>query len=304
VDGWSLLVTDTAPPIPLRRRVLEYGRVVLPMVVLAFGLLMTVWIVRREIALTSFQSGFVAAVTHEFKSPITSIRLLLERITSGRMAPGDTPDRYFDAIGAEADRLERLVNRLLEARKLQEEHREYRFRRRDIGSLVHDAAERLQPQADAKRMTLTVTITPDLPQLDLDAESMSDAVANLIDNAIKYSSENSRVAVSVDREDDRIRVAVTDEGIGVLPADTERIFEPFFRSRRGDQGSVHGTGLGLSLVKATAAAHGGTVSVESDGRRGSRFVLAVLIAVRGPRMAPDETPGAVGPVGPPAATRR
>ncbi len=111
---------------------------------------MTVWIVRREIALTSLQSAFVAAVTHEFKSPITSIRLLLERITSGRMAPGDAPDRYFAAIDAETDRLERLVNRLLEARKLQDGQRDYRFHPEAIEVLVRDAVARLRPQAEAR----------------------------------------------------------------------------------------------------------------------------------------------------------
>jgi signal transduction histidine kinase len=302
VPGWSLVVTDTTPPVPVERRVLQYGRVVLPILVLAFGLLMTVWIVRREIALTSLQSAFVAAVTHEFKSPITSIRLLLERITSGRMAPGDAPDRYFAAIGAETDRLERLVNRLLEARKLQDGQRDYRFHPEAIEVLVRDAVARLRPQADAKGMTMTVTTVPDLPPVDLDAESMSDAIANLIDNAIKYSPDGSRVGVSVDREADRIRVVVTDDGIGVQPADAGRIFDPFFRSRRGDRANVHGTGLGLSLVKATVEAHGGTVAVESDGVRGSRFVFTVPMATRAPQVELNASPDAAGTIGPAAGT--
>ncbi len=304
VAGWSLLVTDLTPPVAFQRRVLDYGRVVLPIVVLGFGLLMTVWIVRREMALTSLQSAFVAAVTHEFKSPITSIRLLLERITSGRMGDGDSPERYLTAIGAETDRLEGLVNRLLEARKLQDGQREYRFQTGAIEALVRDAVRRLQPQAAAKRMSMEVTIAPGLPRLDIDAESMLDAITNLIDNAVKYSPEGSSVAISVDGDGSAVRVTVADQGVGVQPADAERIFEPFFRSRRGDHANVHGTGLGLSLVKATAEAHGGTVTVESDGVRGSRFVLAVPIAVRAPHMESGAAPDAAAPISPAAGTSR
>jgi len=304
VAGWSLLVTDVTPPVAFQRRVLNYGRVVLPIVVLGFGLLMTVWVVRREMALTSLQSEFVAAVTHEFKSPITSIRLLIERITSGRLGARDSPDRYLAAIGAETDRLEGLVNRLLEARKLQDGQREYRFQAGPIEALVGDAVRRLQPQAAAKRMSIAVTVAPSLPRLDIDTESMLDAITNLIDNAIKYSPEGSSVAISVERSGGDVRVTVADEGVGVQPADAQRIFEPFFRSRRGDHANVHGTGLGLSLVKATAEAHGGTVTVQSDGVRGSRFVLAVPIAERAPHMESSPAPDAAGPISPAAGTSR
>lgn len=117
VSEWQLAFTGAS--LPASRRLLSYVTVVLPIVVLAAGLVMTAWIVRREIALARLQSTFVAGVTHEFKSPLTSIRLLMERLASGRLAPDDSPLRYYAAIGAENDRLERLVNRLLESQKLQ-----------------------------------------------------------------------------------------------------------------------------------------------------------------------------------------
>jgi signal transduction histidine kinase len=254
-------------------RLLNYARVVFPIVVLACGLVMTAWIRRRELALTELQSTFVAAVTHEFKSPITSIRLLMERITSGRIAAGDSPTRYYAAIGAETDRLEGLVNRLLEAQKLQSGQKTYVFRPTVIETVLRDALDRMRPQAEARRIELDLRIAPGIPRLPLDSDSVADAVRNLLDNAIKYSPDSTRVDVALELIDGRVELTVSDQGIGVDPADAQRIFEPFYRSHRGDDANVHGTGLGLSLVKATAVAHAGSVSVCSDGQRGSRFTL-------------------------------
>jgi signal transduction histidine kinase len=272
---WALQF-GAARPLPATdwKRVLNYARVAFPIVVLACGVLMTARIVRRELALASMQAAFVASVTHEFKSPITSIRLLMERIAGGRLAAGDSPQRYFEAIAAETGRLEGLVNRLFEAQKVQTGQREYAFHPAAIEPLVQDAVKRMRPQAEARHIDLVVQSAPGIPQLALDTESVSDAVRNLLDNAIKYSPDRAHVDVTLGVNDGRIELTVADEGIGVDPAEANRIFEPFYRSRRGDRANVHGTGLGLSLVKATVEAHGGTVRVRSDGARGSRFTLA------------------------------
>ena len=120
IPEWTLTFSDAIESrATTADRVLNYARIAFPILVLACGLVMTAWIVRRELALAELQSTFVAAVTHEFKSPITSVRLLLERITGGRIAAGDSPQRYYTAIAQETDRLDSLVNRLLEAQKLQ-----------------------------------------------------------------------------------------------------------------------------------------------------------------------------------------
>ncbi len=275
IPGWTLAFADIQRPFATSsHQLLNYARVVFPVVVLACGLVMTAWIRRRELALTELQSTFVAAVTHEFKSPITSIRLLMERITSGRIAAGDSQARYYGAIGAETDRLEGLVNRLLEAQKLQCGQKTYAFRPTVIEAVLRDALDRMRPQAEARRIELDLRIAPGIPTLALDSDSVADAVRNLLDNAIKYSPDSTCVDVALDLSEGHVELTVSDQGIGVDPADAQRIFEPFYRSRRGDGANVHGTGLGLSLVKATAVAHAGSVTVSSDGQRGSRFTMA------------------------------
>jgi len=275
VSEWQLAFTGAS--LPTSGRLLSYTTVVFPIVMLATGLVMTAWIVRREIALARLQSTFVAGVTHEFKSPLTSIRLLMERLASGRLAPDDAPNRYYAAVSAETDRLESLVNRLLEAQKLQSGQKEYAFHPGSLAALARSAVDRLRPQAEAKRILVDLRVGEGIPDLALDRESMTDAIGNLLDNAIKYSPADTTVSVAIGCSGDVVRLDVCDEGIGIEPSDATRIFDPFYRSRRGDRENVHGTGLGLSLVKAAAEAHGGSVEVESNGTRGSRFRLRLPV---------------------------
>ncbi len=286
VDGWELAFTG--PTVPVSGRLVNYGLVLLPIVMLASGLVMTAWIVRRDLALARLQSTFVAAVTHEFKSPITSIRLLMERLSGGRVDAGDARQRYYAAVGAETDRLEGLVNRLLESQKLQSGQKHYTFRLASLSTIAEDIVGRLRSHAEARGIHLALTIDPVVPEMAIDRESIADAISNLIDNAIKYSSAGTTVSVALRMAGEEVLVDVADEGIGVDPEDARRIFEPFYRSLRGDHANVHGTGLGLSLVKAAAEAHGGSVEVSSDGRRGSRFTLRL------PRLRVDDASATSG----------
>ena len=294
--GWSLAFTDVPPSSMDLRRLLNYARVVFPVVVLACGLAMTGWIVRREMALREMQAAFAAAVTHEFKSPITSIRLLMERITSGRLQSADATERYYAAIRTETDRLDALVNRLLEAQKLQAGQKDYVFHPAAIDAIVRQVVDAMRPQAEAKQIVIDLQVVPHLPTLALDTASIDDAIRNLLDNAIKYSPERGRVSVVLAVRDGEVRLDVSDEGIGVDPREADRIFEPFYRSRRGDHINVHGTGLGLSLVKATAEAHDGVVLVTSDGVRGSQFTLVLPFRHASSLPEPEQAPEASTPL--------
>jgi signal transduction histidine kinase len=261
-----------------RNRWMWYGFVLLPLLMLLVGLVMTVQVVRQEVALNQMQAKFVAAVSHELKSPITGIRLLMERISDGRLHAPGTAREYYAAIGRETDRLENLVNRLLESQKIQSEGRTYAFELSSLGDLADHAVQRLRPQAEAKGIRLAAQADAGIPDLRLDKAAIGDAIENLLDNAIKYSSSGTEVSIHIRSTDNEARVEVCDHGIGIEKADLPRIFDPFYRGRRGDMESVKGTGLGLALVKAAAEAHGGAVDVSSAPDGGSRFTLRLPIA--------------------------
>ena len=281
LPDWALTLTGQTTGMANVKRfqqMLNYARVVVPLIVLACGLIMTVSIMRRELVLARVQSTFLSAVTHEFKSPITAIRLLMERVSSGHLAAGNDPARYYHAVGVEIDRLENLVNRLLDAQRLQSGRKRYAPVPVSLPALVSEAVTGMRPQAEAKQITLSTSSAPDVPIVHVDVESVSDAVRNLVDNAIKYSPAETTVEIVTRLDRDCIAISVTDEGVGLDADEVSRLFEPFYRGRRGDRANVHGTGLGLALVRATVEAHGGSVSVTHRSPQGSCFSMLLPIS--------------------------
>ena len=274
VERWELVFSAPAEHGTFdRQRLLWYGFTLVMVMTMVVGLAGTLYVVRREVELNRLQSDFVAAVTHEFKSPITSIRLLMERLAGGRLRTPVAAGEYHDAINRETDRLERLVNRVLESQKIQAGEKRYSFVLGSLVELAESSIWRLHPQAEAKSIAVDLELAGEIPEIRMDKTAVADALDNLVDNAIKYSPEGARIVIRVEKREPYLCVEVQDQGIGIDKEDLPRIFDRFYRGRRGDQHNVHGTGLGLALVKAAAEGHGGRVEVTSAPGRGSRFCL-------------------------------
>lgn len=256
-----------------QRQLLWFGFVLLLVMLMIAGIAMTARVVRREVELGRIQNEFIAAMSHEFKSPIASIRLLMERITTGRLRTPEATTEYYAAIDREAERLERLVNRLLEWQQIQAGRRRYNFSSQSLSRIAATAIEQMLPQADAKGIKIETENGDALPEVSLDEIAMTDAIENLIDNAIKYSPPQTLVRLLIRMDDGHACVEVRDQGVGIEHDEVPRIFDKFYRGRRGDLRNVHGTGLGLALVKATVEAHGGGVEVTSEPGTGSCFRL-------------------------------
>ncbi len=284
VSAWEIAFTAATDDFPFaQKRLLWYGFVATLVAMLMAGLAMTARVVQREVELARLQSEFLGAVTHEFKSPITGIRLLLERIGGGRLRSPDSIPQYLAAIEQETQRLDRLVNRLLESQKLQAGRKRYNFEPASIVAVAESVVRELRPQAEAGRLVLELEVRGEIPQAELDPAAITDAIENLLDNAIKHSPPGSRIRVEIESSGGHVRVAVCDQGAGIAAEDLPRVFDRFYQTR-GGRHNVGGTGLGLALVKAAAEAHGGVVEVSSTPGRGSRFVLCL----------PLHPPGAAG----------
>ena len=292
IPHWELGFTPSAGTGGIdTKRLLWYGFILLPVVMLVVGVAAATLMVRRELELGRMQSDFVAAVSHEFKSPLTSIRLLVERIAGRRYSSPDAADQYCRAIDSEAGRLERLVSRLLDWQQIEAGRKQYRFETSSAVEVARSVVGRLRPQAETRGVLIDMKVAGEIADFPFDRAAITDALENLVDNAIKYSRTGGRITVDLHPDGDQVRIEVRDEGIGIDPGDAPHIFEKFYRGRRGNQEDVRGTGLGLSLVKAAVEAHGGKVELRSAPGEGSRFILTLPIRAEEKRHAPGSDRG-------------
>jgi two-component system sensor histidine kinase SenX3 len=226
---------------------------------------------------------FVANVGHELKTPIGALQLLSEALldatdqTSTASSADPAEDvaaarRFAERIQHESTRLGRLVNELLELSRLQGAEPLPEPRPVPVAAVISEVLDRTRTGAAAKQVEIVVRGQDGLTVYGSDAQ-LATAVANLVDNAVSYSAGGSRVEVACREEGDHLEIAVTDQGIGIPPADLDRIFERFYRSDRARSRATGGTGLGLAIVKHIATNHGGRVEVTSTVGAGSTFTL-------------------------------
>ena len=222
---------------------------------------------RREEAAARLQADFVASVSHEFRSPLTTVRQLAEMLEMGQVPSEERRRKYYQVLSSEARRLQRLVETLLDFGKMEAGAQKFRFERLDVGEVVRRAVAEAE---GSERVVLDGAI--DLA-VDGDGEALVVALRNLLENALKYSDGDSPVTARWERGSGRVSIMVADRGPGIPREEQERVFEKFVRGRRAREGNVKGPGVGLAMVRHLATAHGGAVRLESEPGRGSVFTL-------------------------------
>jgi signal transduction histidine kinase len=276
---WTIHVSSTglaagASGIPARRRLLLAVLSVLA-VLLVVSSYLIVRAMTRELAVARLQSDFVASVSHEFRSPLTSIRQLSSLLGQGRLASADQHQRAYAFLAAESERLERLIVGLLDFGQIEAGSARYRMESTEAADLVRDVVETFERTLSTEGYRVELAL-PDSPcRIRADREALGRALWNLLDNAVKYSPVNRTVRVEVAPEGDRLSISVRDRGIGIPAAEQQAIFGKFVRGARSREIGVKGTGLGLAIVQHVVAAHGGDVRLESTPGAGSRFTLRI-----------------------------
>jgi two-component system, OmpR family, phosphate regulon sensor histidine kinase PhoR len=228
--------------------------------------------VTRLKRLEAVRRDFVANVSHELKTPVTSIKGFAETLEDGALDDPETAHRFVGIIVGQADRLNSIIGDLLSLSTLEQREGESRLtlEEADICEVLRVAVEVCEPNAQARRIAISVTCHTCLLSA-VNTPLLEQAVVNLVDNAVKYSPEGSAVEVGLEETPDEIVVYVTDHGPGVPREHLPRLFERFYRVDKARSRDLGGTGLGLAIVKHIAQAHGGRVSVDSTVGRGSTF---------------------------------
>lgn len=225
--------------------------------------------------LERIRTDFVANASHELKTPITAIRGLSETILADDQVERGTILHFTDRIHAQSLRLSQLVGDLMTISRLEGGHNNEDFSKVNLTKLVRQAVRAAQATAEEKGHTIDAQLPEGALELYGDRQNLSQLVDNLIDNAMKYTTEPGTIRVSLKAEDNMAVFQVSDTGIGIPPQFQNRVFERFYRVDKARSQSLGGTGLGLSIVKNIAERHGGTMGVESQLGKGSTFVFSM-----------------------------
>jgi signal transduction histidine kinase len=228
----------------------------------------------REMKLSAMKNEFVSNVSHELRTPLSSIRVFGEFMRRGRVESQDKVREYGSYIETESRRLTQLINNILDFSRIESGRKVYTFEDADLEEILAGTLATFTVRLRDKGFDVSYQ-GPDepLPEVEVDPNAIDRAVANLLDNAVKYSDGDRAIKVTLDRNNGDAIISVTDHGIGIPRDEQEKIFERFHRVSTGLVHDVKGSGLGLSLVRHIAESHGGTVSVESEVGSGSTFTI-------------------------------
>jgi signal transduction histidine kinase len=276
VASAQLLAGDANPPMapaPARRSTLYVASLCLVLLLALSGAYLLWRDLRRDVQIAELRSQFVSSVSHELKTPLTSIRMYAETL---RMRPHQVPrDEYLQTIVNETERLSRLVDNVLDFAKLEEgTSRIYQLRPVSLRDVVEATVRTLRSPLQQAGFVLRLIEDESLPLVHADPDALQQALLNLITNAMKYSGERKEIELKVSSERPATAViAVRDYGLGIPAEYRQKIFERFFRLPSAEHLQSPGAGLGLTLVAHIVKAHGGDVQVDSGVGEGSVFMV-------------------------------
>ena len=273
---WDIAVVNADPEAVLsqfaqRRRLMLMGLAMLALLVIAASYLIG-RAVSRELAAARLQSDFVSAVSHEFRTPLTSMRQFTEMLVEDESLPAEKRRAFYGAQDRATRRLSRLVESLLDFGRMEAGARPYRLERLDVGRLVKATVEEFNQETNPGNLVMECTVPDQSPEVKADREALAQALWNLLDNAVKYSGQSPVVQIEVEAGNP-VAIRVRDQGFGILPSERGRILRKFVRGSSAKACGVKGTGIGLAMVKHIVDAHAGKVLVESEPGKGSTFTI-------------------------------
>jgi two-component system, OmpR family, phosphate regulon sensor histidine kinase PhoR len=251
-----------------------FGTLILALVATTIiGTIGTLVVLYREAYVSRLQTDFVNKVSHDLRTPLTSIRMFVETLQLGRLEDPARQKEALDIISSETERLSALITRLLEWARMESGKRSFDFRRQQVGPIVDDALRAVEPQRIQTGAQVIRTLVPGLPQVYVDRDALADVLVDLLQNAFKYTGPEKRISVLARSAGPSVEIVVEDNGPGIPGADQKRIFDKFYRGKDPLERTIEGSGLGLSMVKHILKAHGGKVSVKSELGKGAAFTV-------------------------------
>jgi len=255
------------------RRRSEFLLITMMLVTILSGIGFLFYATWKESRANEAKSDFISNVSHELKTPLSLIRMFGELLALGKLKTPEKGKEYAEIITREAERLSRLIDNVLDFARIERGRAAYEFVPGRLDEVVERSLDVYRHRLEREGFKLVTKIDPGLPEAPMDENAMTLLLLNLLENAVKYGK--GEISVYLTRQGNRLRLVVGDQGPGI-PADEQRkIFERFYRTRGARGTNVRGSGIGLSLVKHIAEAHGGTVVVDSEPGKGAAFIVDI-----------------------------
>lgn len=279
LPGWRLAQSlnrpgafDTAAELGVVRYLVVGSCVIAAMLVLAFFMARGFG---RQVQLARLKNDLVANVSHELKTPLTAMRALVDTLLDTERFDEKTTREYLKLLATENARLSRLIDNFLTFSRLERNKFKFAFARVRPQRIVDGAIAAMGERAHAPGCTVESHVAASIPEINGDADALTTALLNLLDNAWKYSGDDKHIVVRAEGRDGYVNFAVEDNGIGLSAQEQRRVFRRFYQSDQRLARTVGGCGLGLSIVQSIVEAHSGTVRVESEPGRGSKFIMEI-----------------------------
>lgn len=231
--------------------------------------------ITEQYKIDKLQKEFVANVSHELKTPITTIKSYTETLLDGALEEKQLAEDFLTTINLESDRMARLVSDLLRLSRMDYEQTKWKKEDINISDMISLVAKKLAIQAKNKNITLHVEKIPQNLNVVFDRDGLEQILLNIAGNAVKYTSENGNVWIKAYKEAKNIYISIKDDGIGIPKEDQIRVFERFYRVDKARSRELGGTGLGLSIAKQIAEAHNSILLIQSDLNNGTEIIIAI-----------------------------
>ncbi|NLY94813.1 MAG: HAMP domain-containing histidine kinase [Myxococcales bacterium] len=282
--GWRLQVAPKqAPELAERARTRQFQDAALilgSLVILLAGVGFLFYAVAQERKLNDLKSEFIANVSHELKTPLSVVRMFAEMLASGRVASPEKQAQYLDMMIRESERLSGLIDNVLDFAAIERGREKYDRKLGDLRGVLDRTVETFRHRIEPTGLSVTLEAPDELPAVRIDEQGIVLALLNLLDNALKYGGETS-IALRVFVDDEKVTLCVDDGGPGIPSESRRRVFERFYRGHKKNE--VRGSGIGLSLVRHIAIAHGGTAFVDRSPEGGARVGFSISIDARDAR---------------------
>ena len=244
---------------------------------MVLGFVFTLYTLNVELRLNKLKSEFISNVSHELKSPLTSIRMMTEMLHLNRVETEERKSVYYSAMLEESEHLSHLIDNILDFSRMDDERKKYDFKDLEMDELLVKFLELTRERLPASGFDIRYTCPDRVPVIQADSDAMLQVFYNLIDNAIKFSGTSRQIDVSLSSGDEELLFCVKDYGIGISAKDQERIFDRFYRSEETQKRGIRGSGIGLTIVRKIVEAHNGHLTLESNPGAGSTFCVHLPI---------------------------